>query len=410
MGHSQVRTKRPDGTGTRYLGTLGHVSGLMTSWTIPGGCEAASWMLGTDPRSRSDAMDPGRLVEVLRGGDVVWDGMLVEPQQADGGWSMAANGSGTFGSLFNADYGVGNSWATLAPDTVISNAIGRGLNWLPSAVHGTAGLFFGQAPDSGSIKIDAMLNQMTAPGGLTWWIRRTPAGNLLEMFDIAEVPNRLLISTMPAPRTLGGDINAIEIRYNSVPDLGQGYPAKYAVTYATDADSIAKHGRMEDYLDLSSNGAMLQTDAQAIGTQVLRRYKRASYAGPFQVRQGELLNLGGQPVDLGCFYQGNDGPMVCRLMLMDQGWGGEVAVGAPVFMAGRYEFSDDDDAAAITPFQTMSEDFGSMLQAAGQSARGRKVEVWRGSGALLWWFRGSGHPHERWKGNRHVVRGHGPVR
>jgi len=393
--HSQVRTLRPDHTGARYLGSLGPVAGLLYSYTVPGGCEAMSCTLGIGERSRTDALNPGRLVEVVRGGSVVWDGMLAEPQQQPGGgWSVQANGSGTFGSRFNADYGVGNSWAALAPDTVIGNAIAKGLNWLPSNVHGTSGLYFGQVPDSGSVFIDAMLSQMTAPGGLTWWIRRTPQGNLLELFPMDDsVPNRILVATDPAPRTLGGDINAIEVRYNSQPDLGPNVPAKYATVYATDDNSIAKHGRTEDYVDLSSNGPMLASDAQNVGLAVLKGYKRASYAWPFSVRQGQLLNTGGQPVDLGCFFQGRDGPMVCRLMLTDNGWGGEVLPGAPTFMAGRYEYSDDDQTAQITPFQTMAEDFAGLLSAGAARAHGRKVERRYLNGQLMWWRLAGGKWH-----------------
>ncbi len=401
MAHSQVRTLRPDYTGGRYLGSLGPVAGLTYSYTVPGGCETMSCTLGISERSRTDALNPGRIVEVVRGGSVVWDGMLAEPQQAAGGWSLQANGSGTFGSRFNADYGIGNSWAALAPDTVIASAIAKGLNWLPSNVHGTSGLYFGQVPDSGSIMIDAMLSQMTAPGGLTWWIRRTPQGNLLELFPQDDsVPNRILVATDPAPRTLGGDINAIEIRYNSVPDIGAGFPAKYATVWATDDNSIAKHGRSEAYVDLSSNGAMLSSDALSVGTSVLKRYKRASYAGPFSVRQGQLLNTGGQPADLGCFFQGRDGPMVCRLMLADQAYGGEVLPGAPTFMAGRYEYSDDDQTAQITPFQTMSEDLAGMLSERAGRQHGRAFYKLVGPHRAIWYFKGSKDVHYRRKYGR----------
>jgi hypothetical protein len=386
VSRSTVRTLRPDGSGGRYLGSLGPVSALTYSYTIPGGCETMACTLGLDTRSRTDALDPGRLVHVIRGGSVVWDGMLAEPQQASGAWSIMANGSGTFGSRFTADYnpaftGGGEvGWGAAAPDAVIASAISRspgpGLNWLPSAVGTTAGLYFGQAPDPGAIMIDAMLTQMTAPGGLTWWIRRTPAGNLLQLFPQDDtVPTCLLVATDPAPRTLGGDVNAIQVRYCSAPDIGASSPARYSTVWALDSASIAKHGRTEAYEDLSSNGAMLATDAQNVGLSILRRYKRASYAGPFTARQGQLLTMGGQPRDLGCFWQGNEGPMVCKLLLTDNGWGGEVLPGSPLFLAGRYEYDDDAGTAAITPFQTMSEDFGGMLTAAASSARGRRFHI-----------------------------------
>jgi hypothetical protein len=304
--------------------------------------------------------------------------------------------------MFNAEYGIGNSWATLAPDTVISNAIGRGLRWLASSVHGTTGLYFGQAPDSGSIKIDAMLNQMTAPGGLTWWIRRVPRGNQLEVFPMDDTaPTRLLLATEPAPRTLGGDINAIEVRYCSAPDLGAGFPAVYSTIWALDQPSIDKHGRFEEYMDLSSNGVMPSGDAQNAGLAVLKQYKRASYAGPFTVRPGALRTMGGQPVDLGCFFQAGEGPMVCKLLLLDQGWGGEVLPTSPVFMTGRYEYSDGDDVAVITPFQTQAEDFAGLLAGEAGSVHGRRFSFSKGNGSAIWWFgkyaKSWGDIHRRWR-------------
>ncbi len=396
MSHSKVRTLRPDRTGARYLNALGPVGGLTYSYTVPGGCEAMTCTIGVDARSRTDALDPGRLVEVVRGGSVVWDGTLAEPAPG-GGWQVTANGSGTFGSRYAADYGIGNSWAALAPDTVIANAIGRGLSWLPTSVHGTAGLYFGSVPDSGSIFIDAMLNQMTSPGGLTWWVRRTPAGQKLEIFPVDDdTPNRLLLTAEAAPRTLGGDVNAIQVRYCKTPDLGAGYPALFATVWALDQASIDKHGRTEDYVDLSSNGAMTQVDAQAVGLSALKRYKRASYAGPFTVRAGNLRTLNGQPQDLGCFFAGGEGPMVCKLMLMDQGFGGEVKAGSPHFMVGRYEYDDDTDTADITPFATPDEDFAGLLSARAARAKGRKYDVFRHRGHLQWSFEGRGR-HTRWQ-------------
>lgn len=370
MSRGKVRTIAPDGTGLRYLGTLGPVSGLTYSFTVPGGCEQMSCTLGADPLLRTDALNPGRRVEVCLGGGTVWDGITDEPQQTDSGWQITAQGSGTFGSLFNADYS--GSWATAVPDQVITDAISRGLGWVTSSIGHPSGIFLGQAPDPGSTFVDDMLNQLTQLGGLTWTVKHAPRGNLPQMWSIPiTTPTRLLISSAPAPRTLGGDYNAIELRYQVTADQGAGHPATFSTLYRTNAASIARHGRRETFYDLSSVGTMNVSDVQAIGDSVLSRYQRASYAGPFTVRPGQLTTLGGQPVDLGVFWLGNEGPMVCKLLLTDQGWGGEVSAAAPVFMTGRYEYDDDSNTATIAPFESVREDFSSLLAAAASGARPR---------------------------------------
>lgn len=385
MSRGQVRTFRADGTSQpRYLGALGPVSGLKYSFSLPGGCEQMSCLLQVDPAYRTEALDPGRYVQVNVGGDVIWDGTLDEPQQQAGaGWAITAHGSGTWGADFAADY-TGN-WGVQVPDGAVNNAIGRGLGWVTSAVGHPAGMWLSQPQDAGSVQVDAMLNLLCSMGGLTWQVKRCPRGNLLQVFSLPTAPTRLLVTATPAPRTLGGDVNAIELRYQASPNLGSGFPATYATTWATDAASIARHGRKEAYADLSSSGPMLATDAQAVGNFVLQRYQRASYAGPFTVTAGQLRTVGGQPCDLGCFYLGNEGPMVCKVLLADQGYGGEVAPGPVSFLVGRYEYDDDADTAVITPFQSLAGSFASFLAARASAAKGRAYDIrWRGKRHVHW--------------------------
>lgn len=399
-GRCQIRTVAADGTSRpRYLGAIGPVGAVKYSYTIPGGCEQFSCGLAVSPRLRTDALDPGRRLHVLRGASVVWRGILDEPQQSDQGWTLSAHGSGTWGSEFAADYS--GPWTVQAPDGVINNAVGRGLQWNASAIGHPAGIYLGQPPDPGSVQVDAALNQMCSLGGLTWWIRETPGGPVPQMFTLPTTPNRLLVATAPAPRTLNGDINAIEFRYQSAPDLGAGYPAVYSTLWVTDSASIAKHGRMETYFDMSSTGVQMASDVTAVGNFVLSNYQRASFAGPFTVLPGELLTVSGNPVDLGCFFQANDGPMVCKLLLMDQAYGGEVQPGPVTFLAGRYDYDEDAEAATITPFQSGRSDFASMLSARAAENHARRVVAFGGPSELVWWFRGDiRHLHFRRKGGK----------
>jgi hypothetical protein len=389
MSRGQVRTTRPDGSGQRYLGELGTVSGLTYDFTVPGGCNQLTCSLGIPPVRRTQAMDPGRITEVVLGGDVVWDGILDEPAPADGGWTISAHGSGTWGSEFAAVYS--GKWQFSVPDAVVNNAIGRGLGWLPAGEGHPAGIFLGQAQDSGSVQVDDMLNQLTSQGGLTWQVALTPSGRDLQIFPLANTANRILVCADPAARTLGGDINAICLRYKSAPDLNNT-PAVFSTVFATDDASIAKHGRMETYADISDAGVMLASDAQAVGNFVLQRYQRAAFAGPFTVSRGQLLTLGGQPVDLGVFYYQN--PMACRLIMADQGWGGEVSQQQVSFLVGGYAYDDDTDTAVVTPFGTMRHDFAALLAQRAGRARGRHVFRRHHNGFLQWRLAGTRKWHQ----------------
>lgn len=370
MSRGQVRTTAVNGTRRQYLGTIGPVNGLVTSYAIPGGCEQMSCTLtpvnGTT--YRSDALDPGRTVEVMLGGSV-WDGILDEPTEVDGGWSITAQGSGTMGSLYDADYT--GSWSAAVPDQVITDAISRGLPWITPSIGHPAGMFLGQPPDPASVKVDEMLNQLTSLGGMTWMVKHAPRGNLPQVWPIATTPNRLLVTADTAPRTLGGDINALKLRYMVTADAGSGKPATFATTWCVDQASIDRHGRRETYYDLSSVGPMLLSAVQAIGNAVLSQYQRASFAGPFNVRSGQLLTLGGQPQDLGVFFMGNEGPMCCKLLLTDGAYGGEVQPGPVTFMVGGYSYDWDADVAQITPFQSLRQDFAALLAARASRARPR---------------------------------------
>jgi hypothetical protein len=413
LSRAKVRTTAPDGTGIRWLGELGPVTGLRYSWTLPGGCETMTCALGIDPRYRTDALNPGRLVDIFLGGSSVWDGILGEPEpDPETGWNLTAIGSGMAGSMYRAIYT--GTWAAAVPDLVINNARSRGLGWVTSSIGTPTGLWTGQAADSGSMAIDEVLNQVTSKGPLTWQIKRTPRGDVPQMFTVPTTPNRLLVTDAPAARTLGGDINAISIRYQSAPDLGAGFPAVYSTTWVTDDGSIARHGRLETFLDISSAGPMLATDAQAVGNGILTRYQRASYAGPFPVRHGQLLTLGGSPVDLGCFY-GPENGMCVRLILADQGWGGEVTQSVPVFAVGRYEYDDDTDTATIEPFNSIRGDFQALADERAGLAHGRRFSFSKGGGSAIWWFgkyaKSWSDIHRRWRntgppshGGRHPPR------
>jgi len=189
-------------------------------------------------------------------------------------------------------------------------------------------------------------------------------------------PTRLLVSTDPVAPSTDATVNRIKIRYQSAPDLSPaGSPATYALTTASDQASIDQHGAMETYLDLSSAGVMSAANAQAVGNYVLQRYQGGTYAGPFAARPGQLLTVAGSPVELGAFFQASDGPMVCKVLLADQGYGGEVGPGPVSFLVGGYDYDEDAMTVSITPFASLRSDFAAFLADRASLARGRKVVI-----------------------------------
>jgi len=351
-----------DFSAPRYLESFGHVTGLTYSYACPGGCDQMACTLQISARSFPDALAPGRWVYIVRGASVIWSGKLDEPQPSAAGWNVAAHGSGTFGADFAAVYS--GAWDATppspTPDACVNGAIGRGLNWVNPGIGNPPGIWVGQPADSGMQQLDAMLNSLCTKGGLTWYVACRPGGNVLSVFPLPTQVTNLLVSNTPVSRTLGGDINTVWLRYQDRLDSTTAV-AEFSTTSATDAASIAAHGPMETFADLSSAPVLNNSQAQAVGNLVLKRYQRASFAGPFVVGPGQLLTTGGAPVDLGCGMP--YAPMVCRVMLTDYAYGGETTPAPVTFLAGGYSFDDDSQTATITPFQSLDTSFSGLLSA-----------------------------------------------
>jgi hypothetical protein len=340
---SMVRTLKPDGTDPRWLGALGHVSGLTYSYTCPGGPDQLACTLQVPPTARTPATDPGRIVEVYRGASKIWDGKLNEPVFEVSGAAIAAHGSGTFGTDFASFYSV---WSLNDP---VNQAIARGLRWKNP---GIAGGWLAQQIDSASQTLTDFLNTVCTPSAQVWQIDRD---NALQVTGIPSQVNRLIVATTPVARTIANDITTVFIKYEASDD-GQGNVV-YNTTDAFDQQDIDQHGPTEVYADLSNAGVMTASAASGVGANVLARYQRAAFAGPFTVRYGQYLTTGGTPVDLGCERAGT----VARLLVTDAPFGGEVAAGVIEFVVGNYTYSDETQTAQITPMQSARSDFSTLL-------------------------------------------------
>jgi hypothetical protein len=223
-----------------------------------------------------------------------------------------------------------------------------------------SGIWLGQGQDPASATITDLLNLVCTRGGLTWYVNSQPGGQPgtdLSVFPLPTTVNRLLIVTDPVPRTLGGDVNTIFIRYEISDGQAAGTSATYGTTSVTNAASVNAHQTTETYMDLSSAGVMSQSAAQAVGNHVLAVYQRASFAGPFVAARGQLLTAGGAAIDPGTDQAGT----VVRLILTDYGYGGEVTPAPVTFLVGSYEWDDFAGKATISPYQTVSSSHSGLL-------------------------------------------------
>jgi hypothetical protein len=344
----------------RSLSHLGHVSPPVYSFTTPGGCDSLSLTLDKPPRVRAEALNTGRTVLAYRGGSIVWSGILDEPSPSDTGWTITAHGDGTTGADYRAIWT--GTWGTGTPDNVVNAAIARGLNWVNPGIGSPSGMWMGQQIDSGSQTVTDLLNLVCSKGGLTWQVTTTGRGNVLSVFALPTTANRILIATAPEAQTIASGADAIYLRYQSSADGAA--KAVYGLTSVVNQARIDAQGRIEDYTDLSSAGVQTAGSAQGVGNQVLKRFTRAGFTAPFTLRYGQLTNMGGVPVDPGCFYQDGASVMLCRALLSDFAFSGEVAKGPVTFLVGHYEWDDAARVATVTPFESMRHDFASLLSAA----------------------------------------------
>lgn len=326
---------------------------------MPGGCDQLSATLAVAPTVRTPAMNPGRVVQVFRGASLIWEGIMAEPVPGTDGWALSAVGAGNYGTNYVAYY-TSTSQAN-QPNECISNAITRGMRWNNPGL-ATTGMWFGSATGPAAQSVTDLLNLVCTYGGLTWYVRTDNYGNTITVTALPATPTRLLAANTPQGRTLGGDINTVfELYVITADNTTTGAPEADGITASENPASVAAYGAQETYIDLTQAGAMSSGTAQGYGNNVLQRFVHAGFAGPFTAGPGDLMTMGGQPVDLGTDQCGT----VCQLVLTDYAYGGEVTPLQPVsFLVGNYSYDDTTLSATITPFQALDTSVTSLLGAA----------------------------------------------
>lgn len=396
----------------KYLGQIGHVSGVNYTYSIPGGPDQLTCLLQVQPTFRTDALNPGRIVTAHRGASCIWEGQLTEPVPSATGWQITANGVGTYGTNFGAWYQANlgphdksNGWN---PDAPVDLAISRGLRWRNNGIGVPAGIYTGPLQNPGSLSITDFMNLLCTGGSLVWELTQpASAANFppgpweLTVYDLPtdqngnpivagppqqvqtkilvggkwkrvdlltskprRPPDLFLVNTSPVGRTIVADYNTIILYYQHLPDRTGtatvlASAATYTTTFVDNPASVAAHGRMEYYLDISNAGPLSAAAAQGIGLNVLSKYIRANFTSAFTVQPGQLVNSGGVPVDLGCNWVGS----VCTIQGVNAAQGGEVALAPLTFIIGQYAFDDDTQTAQVTPYQNVKSDIASVIAA-----------------------------------------------
>lgn len=380
-----------------WLGQLGNINSINYSYSKPGGPTSLTLKLLRPPTYRTQAMDPGRVIQGFRGGSCIWEGINQEPTPGTDGWTLTANGAGTYGSVYTAIY---SSWNA---DSPLSFAISRGMRWKNYGIGKPAGIYLGQAQDSGSMVITDFLNLLCTGGTLYWSVEppkgsSVPAGpweirlrqfptDLLgspvvtddstatqwnvtnwQRIDLKRSAKRLppdlyIINTNPVPRTVTDDYNSLVIKFQATADKTATSTQKaQAATYKTisvdNPASVIAHQRNEYYLDISASGVMTEANVVKLGKNILSHYVRAAFASDITVQPGQLVNNGGVPVDLGVDWSG----CVAGLQVDNSAFGGEVNYNSPTFLIGNYTFDDDSQTATVSPYQSVKTDISSIIE------------------------------------------------
>jgi hypothetical protein len=364
-GLTTLWTIAPGGGQPRCLSLEGHVTPARYSYVVPGGCDQLSATFGRSPRYRTDALTGGRTLLAMRGGSVVWAGILDEPAAGQDGWALTAHGAGGAAVDYRAIYSV--AWGTGVFNDAVDQAIARGMPWVRGTNIGAlSGLWSGQLVDSAAQSIADLLTLGTTKGGLTWQVTTGAGGvNTLTVVPLPTAANRLLVAPGPVGVNTAAAPTRLYLRYQTAADSpSSSVAATYGLTSVTNTAQLAAQGIVEDFTDLGSSGLIGATAAQAVGAQVFKRFTRAAFTDPFGSQYGSLLNLGGTPVDPGCFYAEGGAPMVCQLLLSDYGQPGEVNPGPVRVLVGAYEWDDAALTATVTPFESIRHRWSDLLTAA----------------------------------------------
>jgi hypothetical protein len=354
----EIVTYDIDRTGRKYLSELGRVTGIQYNCKLNGGSDQLSCVIAVPKDFRSNAIDPGRYVEVLVGTSVVWSGTLHEPTPTpDGaGWTVAADGIGNWGVNFlSLNTTIGASTAT-----IVNAAIARGLKWI------NAGLGYNGIPIDTNAETIADVMNNAATFNNVYWTVDSITSNVAFVAELTTA-NMLITVNAPVGRTLAGYANSIYGYYQISADStssgsGTTTPATYGTVNVQSDVSQAKHGVLEAYVDLTGPGVMSSGTATTYCQAILNKYSyHSNYNDAITVSQGQLMNIGGVPIDLATISVAG---MKVRLLDFPGSYGGETTNSTLMtteITIADYQYDHDSQTAILTPLLASKADLSSLL-------------------------------------------------
>lgn len=327
-----VWTSDRDGNDRRYLDTLGKVSGLQWETTLPGGDRSASWAMRLTSNQDFPACRQGRKVGITIGGQDLWTGDLSEPQPSGVSRSFTAEGSSVELARFIAAPGVSNVWTLTGGSGTVATAQARGMTVTSGTLYDAP---YGQAADNdGSKTVDQAVNDVADLLGYTWQVN----GGALSMFPYPTDASYIVLAQDQGSRSLNDFVTDLIVRYDDGATIT-------AVSVSNGQGSL--RGYREATLDLSANGTLTLAQATAIGQlDLARRGSRTKFSSPITVQSGQILNLGGSPVDPRTIRAG----CVVSVQGLDVARGGEPDGSAPQILIGSVVCDYGTRSAVLTPY------------------------------------------------------------
>lgn len=347
MSRTPIYTEAVGGGDRIWLDQLGIVAGVAYDTTFPGGDAQASWQITLDPAFQHRALRYGRQVGICLGASVVWHGYLDNPQRGTA-WAMTAFGNAVLGKQYAAI--AATSGNALNLNEVVDAAIARGLPWtragsLPTMANGYA--------PSGSLMIADALDQVAdAQSTESYWPLDT-LGVLAASWAAPTTPSYILYASGPGGgRNLAGFATDAYVIYQSATGV-----------ITTDLRSAASrpYGRFEAVTDQTGLGLIPSSQADTLGDGYLaRNAPRAKFTSDFTVAPGQLVTMGGQPVDLATVRAG----FLANVVFTDPDSAGEVALGAvPQVLFGAARYDVDADTLTLTPVYAAQDNLQALLGA-----------------------------------------------
>jgi hypothetical protein len=319
----------------RILGQIGRVRGVTFTSVLPGGPSSFACTVDADPNGSPSALQANRWLTVQAGGHNVWSGTL-EDAKRGAPWQVTGLGIAMQGKKFAAH-------SDTDVQGVITYAMTQGLPWNTPSPSMPARVGTTVLKSVFDFMNDAPLWQVDVDGNVTTYVPPT-------------VPTLMMNAAQSPARTVDDMANSIFTLYNV------GGVATLAGPYEN-AASIAKFGRRQISFDLTSRGNITLAQADTASNAVLLKTAGygASYTEAITVRQGQLLNIGGVPVDIRFVSAGT---MVrVRGTEVDHAWD---LNGSTNFVIGEAVYSDDNATLTMTPWASMRRDLASILTAAAE--------------------------------------------